>query len=95
MAPTLTCVTVGLREELAAGVQVGEGPDPQTVGGVELGAQEVTAGLLHLAQLQQARSGKQGLGSHPYVQTDRQTHVIKGTPRGFLHEAECLSLVAV
>lgn len=56
-----TCEAVGLREELRAGVQVGEGSYSQAVGRMELSAQELAAGLLHLVQLQQARGRQQRL----------------------------------
>lgn len=48
----LTCVGVGLLQQLAAGVHVGEGADAKAVGGVQLGLQEVTAVLSDIHQLQ-------------------------------------------
>lgn len=48
-------------EQLAAGVCVREGPDAQTVGGVQLPLEELTAGLLDLSQLEQAGSREQSL----------------------------------
>lgn len=48
-------------EQLAAGVRVCEGPDAQTVGGVQLSLEELAAGLLYLGQLQKAGSREQRL----------------------------------
>lgn len=48
-------------EKLAAGVRVCEGPDAQTVGGVQLPLEELAAGLLDLSQLEQAGSGEESL----------------------------------
>lgn len=56
-----TCKAVGLREELRAGVQVGEGSYAQAVGRMELSAQELAAGFFHLVQLEQAGGGQQRL----------------------------------
>lgn len=52
---------VGDAEQLAAGVRVCEGPDAQTVGGVQLSLEELAAGLLYLGQLQKAGSREQRL----------------------------------
>lgn len=41
-------------EQLAAGVCVCEGPDAETVRGVQLPLEELTAGLLDLSKLEQA-----------------------------------------
>lgn len=38
-------------QQLSAGVSVGEGPDAQAVGGVQLTLEEFTAGFLNLCQL--------------------------------------------
>lgn len=63
-----TCVDVGLREELGAGVQVRKGPYSKTVGWVKLGAQEFATGFFHLVQLEQACCGQQRL-SHIHTHT--------------------------
>lgn len=63
-----TCKAVGLREQLRAGVQVGEGSYSQAVGRMKLDAQELAAGFFHLVQLEQARGGKQRL-SHINAQS--------------------------
>ena len=52
---------VGDAQQLAAGVRVGEGPDAQAVGGVQLPLEELTAGLLDLSQLEEAGGGQQRL----------------------------------
>ena len=48
-------------EELEAAVEVGEGPDAEAVGGVELGLEELAARVPHVSQLQQVSGGEQGL----------------------------------
>lgn len=48
-------------EQLAAGVRVCEGPDAQTVGGIQLSLEELTAGLLDLSQLEEAGGREQRL----------------------------------
>lgn len=52
---------MGLAEELRAGVQVGEGPDAQTVGGMQLRLEELAADLLHVHQLEEAGCCQQDL----------------------------------
>lgn len=48
-------------EQLSAGVRVSEGPDAQTVGGIQLPFEKLTAGLLDLSQLEEAGCREQGL----------------------------------
>ena len=48
-------------EELEAAVEVGEGPDAEAVGGVELGLEELAAGVPHIGQLEQVSGGEQRL----------------------------------
>lgn len=57
----LTSVCVGLVEELRACVQVSEGSDAQTVGGVELRLQELTTHLTNVHQLQETGGRQQNL----------------------------------
>lgn len=71
MLPGLTGEGVGLTEELRAGVHVGEGPDAQTVGGMQLRLEEVAADLLHVHQLEEAGCCQQDL---PLQHTHTQTH---------------------
>lgn len=59
--PGLTGKAVGLAEELRAGVQVGEGPDAQTVGGMQLRLEELAADLLYVHQLEEAGCCQQDL----------------------------------
>lgn len=58
-----TCVAVGLCEELGAGVEVSKGSYSQTVGRMELRAQELTTSLFHLVQLEQTRCRQECLRS--------------------------------
>lgn len=68
----LTGEGVGLAEELCAGVQVGEGPDAQAVGGMQLRLEEVTADLLHVHQLEEAGCRQQDLPlQHTHTHTNR------------------------
>lgn len=62
---------MGLAEELRASVQVGEGPDAQTVGGMQLRLEELAADLLHVHQLEEAGCCQQDL---PLQHTHTQTH---------------------
>lgn len=48
-------------KQLSAGVRVRKGPDPQTVGRVQLPLEELAAGFLDLSELEQAGGGKQSL----------------------------------
>lgn len=48
-------------QQLAAGVCVCEGPDAQTVGGIQLSLEELAAGLLDLSQLEKAGRREQRL----------------------------------
>ncbi len=48
-------------EKLAAGVRVCEGPDAQTVGGIQLPLEELAAGLLDLSQLEKTGCREQCL----------------------------------
>lgn len=58
---------MGLAEELRAGVQVGEGPDAQAVGGMQLRLQELAADLLDVHQLEEAGCCQQDLpGQHTH-----------------------------
>lgn len=57
----LTGVRVGLVEQLRARVQVSEGSDAQTVGGVKLRLEELTTNLTHVRQLQEAGGRQQNL----------------------------------
>lgn len=57
----LTGEGVGLAEKLRAGVQVCEGSDAQTVGGVKLRLQELAANLTHVHQLEEAGRRQQNL----------------------------------
>lgn len=58
---TLTGEGVGLAEKLRACVQVGEGSDAQTVGGVKLSLQELAADLTDVHQLEEAGCWQQNL----------------------------------
>lgn len=49
-------------EQVAAGVRVSEPSDAQAVGGVQLAEEELTAGVPHPVELQQAGCWKQRLG---------------------------------
>ena len=42
-------------------MEVGEGPDAEAVGGVELGLEELAAGVPHVSQLEQVGGGEQRL----------------------------------
>lgn len=59
--PGLTCVGVGLLQEVGASVHVCECADAQAVGGVQLGLQKVTAVLPNVHELQQAGCREQHL----------------------------------
>lgn len=48
-------------EQLATGVCICKGPDAETVGGIQLPLEELTAGLLNLSQLEQASCREQSL----------------------------------
>jgi len=48
----LFAVCVSIVVEVSAGVKVSEGLDAESVGGMELGLQEVAAGITHLPHLQ-------------------------------------------
>lgn len=50
--PSLTCVGVGLLQQLGAGVHVGKGADAKAVRGMQLGLKEVTAVFSNIHQLQ-------------------------------------------
>lgn len=64
----LTSVCVGLVEELRARVQVSEGSDAQTVGGVKLRLQELTTNLTNVHQLEETRRREENLqGRHTQV----------------------------
>jgi hypothetical protein len=63
---------VGLVKQLRAGVEVGEGADAQAVGGVQLGLQEVAAGVPHVRQLQQAGGRQQNLIHRDREEEDAQ-----------------------
>lgn len=52
---------MGLVQKLRARVQVGEGSDAQTVGGVKLRLQEFTANLTDIHQLEETRCWQQNL----------------------------------
>lgn len=54
-------ILVGGLEQLAAGVRVSEASDAQAVGGVQLAEEELTAGVPHPVELQQAGGREQGL----------------------------------
>lgn len=58
---TLTSEGVGLAEKLRACVQVREGSDAQTVGGVKLRLQELAANLTNIHQLEEAGCWQQNL----------------------------------
>lgn len=49
----LTCVCMGLVEQLCACVQVSEGSNAQTVGGVKLRLQELATNLANIHQLEE------------------------------------------
>ena len=66
-AEKLTGVCVGLVEKLRACVQVSEGSDAQTVGGVKLRLKELTADLTNIHQLQEAGGWQQNLKTHIYT----------------------------
>lgn len=57
----LTGEGVGLAEKLRACVQVCEGSDAQTVGGVKLRLQELATNLTHVGQLEEAGCWQQNL----------------------------------
>lgn len=57
----LTGEGVGLAEKLRARVQVCEGSDAQTVGGVKLRLQELATNLSHIHQLEEAGCWQQNL----------------------------------
>ena len=57
----LTSVCVGLVEKLCACVQVSEGSDAQTVGGVKLRLKELTTNLTNIHQLEETGCRKQNL----------------------------------
>ena len=54
-------ILVGRLEQIAAGVRVCEAPDSQAVGGVQLAEEELTAGVPHPVELQQAGCWEQRL----------------------------------
>lgn len=58
---SLTGEGVGLAEKLRARVQVGEGSDAQTVGGVKLSLQELATDLTDVHQLEEAGGWQQDL----------------------------------
>lgn len=58
---TLTGEGVGLAEKLRACVQVSEGSDAQTVGGVKLSLQELATDLTDIHQLEEAGCWQQNL----------------------------------
>lgn len=58
---SLTGEGVGLAEKLRARVQVGEGSDAQTVGGVKLSLQELATDLTDIHQLEEAGGWQQDL----------------------------------
>lgn len=72
---------MGLAEELRAGVQVGEGPDAQTVGGMQLRLEELAADLLHVHQLEEAGCCQQDL---PLQHTHTHKHTNLCTVLDFL-----------
>lgn len=57
----LTGVCVGLVEKLRACVQVSEGSDAQTVGGVKLRLKELAANLTNVHQLEETGCWQQNL----------------------------------
>lgn len=63
----LTGVCVGLVEKLCARVQISEGSDAQTVGGVKLRLKELTTNLTNIHQLEEAGCWQQNLqGGHKH-----------------------------
>lgn len=54
-------VGLGIVEELHAGVEIGKLPDAQTVAGVQLGLQEVAAGVPDVGELQEVGRRQQNL----------------------------------
>lgn len=61
-------------EQVAAGVRVSESPDAQAVGGVQLAEEELTAGVPHPVELQQAGCWEQRLGSMQFKYTMSLLH---------------------
>ena len=53
---------MGRLQQVAAGVRVGEAPDAQAVGRVQLAEEELAAGIAYAVQLQQTGGREQGLG---------------------------------
>lgn len=70
----LTGKRVGLVEELRACVQVSEGSDAQTVGGMKLRLKELATDLTHVHQLEEAGCWQQDLRlQHTHTLTDLYT----------------------
>lgn len=63
---------MGLVEELCACVEVSKGSDAQTVGGVQLALQELTAHLPHIHQLQETGCRQEYLQRHTVGQNTQQ-----------------------
>lgn len=73
-------------EQLAAGVCVREGPDAQTVGGIQLSLEELAAGLLDLSQLKEAGGREQRLDvSLLYSHLEQQSHMGESENCGWSH----------
>lgn len=71
-------VFVGRLEQVAARVRVGEPPDAEAVGGVQLTEQELAARVAHAVKLQQAGRREQRLGG----QKQRQRESVETKQRG-------------
>ena len=54
-------VVLGVDQQVQAAVKVREGSDAETVGGVELALQELTAGVSHVVELEQVGGGEERL----------------------------------
>ena len=54
-------VVLGVEQELQAAVKVCEGPDAETVGGVELALEELAAGVSHVVELEEVGGREEGL----------------------------------
>ena len=54
-------VGLGVGQQIQAAVQVSKGSDAETVGGMELTLEKLTAGIPHICQLEQVGSWKQRL----------------------------------
>ena len=57
----LLCVGLRRLQQVLAGMQVGERADPETVRRMQLGLQEVAAGVAHVGELEDVSGGQEGL----------------------------------